>query len=74
MLSLLLFLCSIGLTILLWIFGFPFFFLFLFIPLIPMFGRDQEILVCPICGWQTNGNERYCPYDGELMELKKKSL
>jgi len=30
--------------------GFPFFFLFLFIPLIPLFGRPRTVKRCPICG------------------------
>jgi len=62
---------SIGISALLWIAGFPFFFMFLFIPLIPFIGR-HEVKQCPICGFQTCGNEIYCPYDGVILKETKK--
>ncbi|PWR75007.1 hypothetical protein ACKUB1_16515 [Methanospirillum stamsii] len=67
-LSFVLFFGSLGLSVLLWTLGFPFFFLFLFIPLIPFLGQKQKIRKCPICGFETKGNERYCPYDGVLLD------
>jgi len=55
---------SLVVSFLLLSFGIPFFFVFLFLPLIPFFGRDTRIKRCPICGWETSGDELYCPYDG----------
>ena len=69
-LSFLLLAGSLGGSLILWSLGYPFFFLFLFIPLIPLLGRDHEIHYCPLCGWETAGNERYCPYDGNRLEWK----
>lgn len=69
-LSLILLAGSLGGTLLLWYLGYPFFFLFFFIPLIPLLGKDTEIRQCPICGWETAGNERYCPYDGNRLEVR----
>ena len=54
---------SVALTIGLWLIGLPFFFLFLFIPILPFLHRDRHPLRCPVCGWETTGSERYCPYD-----------
>lgn len=71
-LSLLLFLGSLGFSVFLWIIGFPFFFLFLIIPLIPFFRHNHEFHRCPVCGWETSGNERYCPYDGVQLDRVKK--
>jgi len=44
--------------------GFPFYFLFLFIPLVPLFGRCHRVRRCPACGWETEGSECFCPRDG----------
>ena len=63
-LSVLLLLGSLILTALLWSLGFSLFFLFLFVPFLPLLGGRRETRQCPVCGWETNGNERYCPYDG----------
>jgi hypothetical protein len=41
----------------------PFFFLFLFIPVIPFLGK-REPRKCPICGYEARGNEKFCPFDG----------
>lgn len=48
--------------------GLPFFFMFLFIPLIPLFGSPKHPKKCPLCGWTTYGDEIYCPYDGTALE------
>ncbi|MDD1674032.1 MAG: hypothetical protein LUQ13_00160 [Methanomicrobiales archaeon] len=66
--SLLLLAGSLALTALLWMIGLPFFFVFLFIPLIPFFTGQKEIQHCPVCGWETTGSERFCPYDATLLE------
>jgi hypothetical protein len=47
--------------------GFPFFFLFLFIPVIPLLGRRRQVRRCPACGWETEGEERFCPWDGSPL-------
>ncbi|HOJ97027.1 MAG TPA: hypothetical protein PK024_09365 [Methanospirillum sp.] len=62
---------SLGITLLFWALGYPFMFLFLFIPLIPFLGRVRQVFRCPVCGWETTGNERYCPYDGNRLELEE---
>jgi hypothetical protein len=54
---------SLVLTVFLWMIGLPFFFLCLFIPLIPLFFSIGSKKRCPVCGWETTGSERFCPYD-----------
>ena len=68
-LSLLLLAGSLAITLLLWYLGLPFFFLFLFIPIIPFLGRERELKRCPLCGWET-GDKRveFCPYDGSPLQ------
>jgi len=61
--SLVLFMASLAITAVLWMLGQPFFFVFLFIPLIPLFWRKETIRRCPVCGWETTGSERFCPWD-----------
>lgn len=61
---------SLAVTFLLWTLGLPFFFLFLFIPIIPFLGRRRTIRRCPVCGWETAGNEDYCPYDATPLETR----
>ncbi|WOF16212.1 hypothetical protein F1737_05565 [Methanoplanus sp. FWC-SCC4] len=70
MLSLVLFAGSIGLTVVFYFLGLPFFFMFLFIPVIPLLGKPKKIKYCPLCGWATSGDELYCPYDGEALIAK----
>jgi hypothetical protein len=67
-LSLILLAGSVAVSVLFWIAGFPFFFLFLFIPLIPFLSGPEEIRHCPVCGWETTGSERFCPYDATPLE------
>ncbi|PKL68477.1 MAG: hypothetical protein CVV30_11240 [Methanomicrobiales archaeon HGW-Methanomicrobiales-1] len=62
-LSLLLFIVSITITAILWALGLPFFFLFLFVPLLPFLSRREEVKRCPVCGWETTGSENFCPFD-----------
>jgi hypothetical protein len=54
---------SLILTVLFWMIRLPFFFVFLFILLIPFFSGTRNIRRCPVCGWETSGSERFCPYD-----------
>jgi len=58
---------SLGITAILMLLGFPFFFIFLFIPLIPLIRRRRPVKRCPLCGWETSGSERFCPCDGTLL-------
>jgi hypothetical protein len=62
-LSLILLAGSIIISMLFWMAGFPFFFFFLVIPIIPSLLRPREIRRCPEFGWETTGRERFCPYD-----------
>lgn len=57
---------SLIVTILMWYLGLPFFFLFLVIPIIPFLHRN--IRCCPVCGWETTGSERFCPFDATPLE------
>lgn len=66
--SMILLCASVAVTLLLWWIGLPFFFLFLFIPLIPFLGGKKKIRRCPACGWETAGSERFCPYDATPLE------
>lgn len=65
MLSILLLAGSLLVTVILWLAGFPFFFLFLFIPLIPQVWKERKVRSCPVCGFSTtDGKVAFCPYDG----------
>ncbi|MCQ8894569.1 MAG: hypothetical protein NQU46_08085 [Methanolinea sp.] len=65
MLSVLLLAGSLLGTAILWLAGFPFFFLFLFIPLIPQVWQERKVRSCPVCGFSTtDGKVAFCPYDG----------
>ncbi len=66
-LSIILLLGSLALTVVLWLAGLPFFFIFLFVPLLPFLGRKNTVRHCPACGWETTGDERFCPYDATLL-------
>lgn len=49
-------------------YGIPFFFLFLFIPLIPFLNRNRERKRCPVCGWETESpGISFCPFDGTAL-------
>jgi hypothetical protein len=67
-LSLVLLAGSLALTAVLWMMGLPFFFLFLFVPLLPFLSGRRKIRRCRVCGWETAGSERYCPYDATPLE------
>ncbi len=62
-LSLVLLAGSLVVTAVFWMIGLPFFFIFLFVPLIPFLSGRRKIRRCPVCGWETTGSERFCPYD-----------
>ena len=66
--SLLILAGSLALTAFLWMMGFPFFFLFVFIPVIPFLFNPLVVRRCPVCGWETTGNETFCPYDATPLE------
>ena len=63
LLSLILLAGSLGFTVVMWLLHLPFFFVVLFIPLIPFFFRHRAVRRCPVCGWETTGSERFCPFD-----------
>lgn len=59
-------------TVFLFSLGLPFFFVFLFIPLIPFFSRERNVKRCPECGFETTrGRVEYCPYDGSRLEVSE---
>jgi hypothetical protein len=62
-LSLILLFGSLAVTVAGWLLGLPFFFVFLFIPLIPLLRPHRTIRRCPVCGWETAGSEDFCPWD-----------
>jgi hypothetical protein len=62
-LSLILLAGSLLVSALFWSAGLPFFFLFLFVPLFPFLFRRRGVRRCPACGWETTGDEQFCPYD-----------
>jgi hypothetical protein len=61
--SLIFFLGSLAVTIAFWMLGLPFFFVFLFLPLVPFLLRKPAVRRCPVCGWETTGSENFCPFD-----------
>lgn len=64
---------SLAATLLLFSLGLPFFFVFLFIPLIPFFGRERPVKRCPACGWETTDDRTaYCPYDGSSLRVPER--
>jgi hypothetical protein len=65
--SVLLLALSLGVMIVAWSLGFPFFFVFLFIPIIPFLQKEQGVKRCPVCGWETTGRAGFCPYDGTRL-------
>jgi hypothetical protein len=70
--SLILLAGSLAVTVAFWMIGLPFFFLFLFVPLIPFLSGRKKTRRCPVCGWETTGNERFCPYDATpLVDSKQ---
>ncbi|MBP1928204.1 hypothetical protein J2741_000751 [Methanolinea mesophila] len=56
---------SLTVTVLLYAAGFPFFFLFLMIPIIPFVSQKKKVHRCPACGFATaDPAVGFCPYDG----------
>jgi hypothetical protein len=69
-LALILLFGSLAVTFILFSLGLPFFFVFLFIPLIPFFGRKRSGKRCPVCGFETTDNRiAFCPLDGSRLEV-----
>jgi len=65
---------SLAVTLLLWSLGLPFFFFFLFIPIIPFLGREKQVKRCPLCGWESSdARVAFCPYDASPLEEPDKS-
>lgn len=64
---------SLALTAALWMSGLPFFFFFLFIPIIPLLRDRARIRHCPVCGWETSGSERFCPYDATPLQNQEEN-
>jgi hypothetical protein len=60
---------SLAMTALLWYLEFPFFFLFLLIPVVPFLRRGRQVRRCPVCGWETTGRERICPFDATPLKV-----
>ncbi|MCX6687310.1 MAG: hypothetical protein NT112_02845 [Methanoregula sp.] len=63
LLSLILLAASLAFSVVMWLLHLPFFFVVLFIPLIPFFMQERTVRRCPVCGWETTGSERFCPFD-----------
>lgn len=70
-LSLILLSGSLALTAIFWMLGLWFFFLFLFVPLLPLLSGRENVRCCPVCGWETSGSERFCPYDATPLVDKE---
>jgi len=66
--ALILFAGSIVLTVVCLILGFPFFFLFLFFPLVLFFPRRHPVKVCPVCGAGASDDSKYCRVCGAKLE------
>jgi hypothetical protein len=73
-LSLILFIGSLAITIAFWILGLPFFFVFLFLPLVPFFLKKSAVRRCPVCGWETTGSEHFCPFDATPLPAPDREL
>jgi len=70
LLSLILLAASLAFSVMMWLLHLPFFFVVLFIPLIPFFMRERTVRRCPVCGWETTGSESFCPFDATpLLEI-----
>ncbi len=64
---------SLAISLLLFSLGLPFFFVFLFIPLVPFLGREKQVKRCPLCGWETTDNRiAFCPYDGSILGVPER--
>lgn len=54
---------SLVLTCILWMIDLPFLFVCFLVPFIPFLSGQLKIRRCPVCGWESAGSERFCPYD-----------
>jgi len=59
---------SILLTVICLLLGFPFFFLFLFVPLFLLFPGRRSEKVCPVCGAAASNDSQYCRVCGAKLE------
>ena len=66
--ALALFAGSILLTVLCFLLGLPFFFLFLFVPLFLLFPGRRVQKVCPVCGAVSSRDSAYCRVCGAKLE------
>jgi len=66
--TLIIFLASVVVTVVCFMLGFPFFFLFLFLPF-ALFIPHKERRKCPKCGVEVGRDANYCPICG--TEIKK---
>jgi hypothetical protein len=66
--SLLLLAGSIMMSALFWMIGLPFFFIFLFVPLLSFLSGRRKTRRCPVCGWETVGSGLFCPYNATPLE------
>ncbi|HKM42015.1 MAG TPA: zinc-ribbon domain-containing protein [Methanocorpusculum sp.] len=59
---------SIVLTVVCFMLGFPFFFLFLFFPMLLFFPGRRPGRVCPVCGVEASDDSKYCRVCGAKLE------
>ncbi|WP_048062130.1 hypothetical protein [Methanocorpusculum labreanum] len=69
--ALALFAGSILLTVVFFLLGLPFFFLFLFVPLFLFFPGKRSRKVCPVCGVVSSNDSAYCRVCGAKLEDSK---
>ncbi len=65
--ALALFAGSVLLTVVCFLLGLPFFFLFLFVPLFLLFPGRRSEKVCPVCGAVSSSDSAYCRVCGAKL-------